>query len=152
NGKVVLLISDSEPKDAQGHSLITGTETASDWVTSRTKRLQNITSKNPKLIIAVSSTLKETLERAGGLLSQPRITLDEGTNNPSAAARTTVINISTEMADLLLERAKTSIAELAARINETGQPQSRSYKARLTTTFGSVTEPFIAYNVLGYLE
>ena len=152
NGKVVLLISDSEPKDAQGHSLISGTETASDWVTSRTKRLQNITSKNPKLIIAVSSTLKETLERAGGLLSQPRITLDEGANNPSAAARTTVINISTEMADLLLERAKTSIAELATRINETGQPQSQSYKAQLKTTFGSVTEPFIAYNVLGYLE
>src|SRR5690606_3056986 len=68
--KVVLLISDGEPKDAQGNSLITGADTASEWVTSRTKRLQNITSRNPKLIIAVSSSVKETLERFGNRLSQ----------------------------------------------------------------------------------
>lgn len=152
NGKVVLLISDSEPKDALGHSLITGTAQASDWVTSRTKRLQNITSKNPELIIAVSSTIKETLEQAGGMLSQPRITLDDGTNAPSGPARTAVFNISTEMADMLLARAKTSINELTGRINESGQPQSKSYKTRLKATFGSVTEPLIAHNVMGYLE
>src|SRR3546814_20324906 len=47
---------------AQGNSLITGTDTASEWVTSRTKRLQNITSRNTKLIIAVSSSV--TIGRA----------------------------------------------------------------------------------------
>ncbi|MGV3761088.1 MAG: peptidase, partial [Parapedobacter sp.] len=49
DGKVVLVISEGEPKDAAGNSLITGTDTPSEWVTSRTKRLQNLTSRNPKL-------------------------------------------------------------------------------------------------------
>jgi len=152
--KVVLVVSDGEPEDAQGNSLITGTDTASEWVTSRTKRLQNITSRNPKLIIAVSGSVKETLERFGNRLTQPRIALDEGegANDPSAGNRTPIVNIGPEMADLLLARAKTSTGELTGRINETRQPQSKRYKTRLKTTFGSVTEPFTSDNVLGYLE
>lgn len=150
--KVVLVISDGEPKDAQGNSLITGADTASEWVTSRTKRLQNITSRNPKLIIAVSSSVAETLGRLGSRLSQPRIALDEGADTSPATARTPVANITPEMADQLLARAKTSIIELTKRINGTGQPQSKTYKTRLKTTFGSVTEPFTSPNVLGYLE
>src|SRR5690606_24116780 len=78
--KVVLVLSEGEPKDAKGNSLITGTDTPSEWATSNTKRLQNITSREPKLIIAVSSTVKESLARFGYRLIQPRISLDEGKN------------------------------------------------------------------------
>lgn len=151
--KVVLVISDGEPKDAQGNSLISGNDAASEWVTSRTKRLQNITSRNPKLIIAVSSSVTETLERSGSRLSQPRIALDEGaTTSPTTGGYAPVVNITPEMADLLLAPAKTSISELTKQIDETGKPQSKAYKTRLKTTFGSVTEPFTSPNVLGYLE
>ncbi|MBK1441334.1 M28 family peptidase [Parapedobacter sp. ISTM3] len=150
-GKVVLLLSEGEPKNAQGNSLISGSSEPSEWVTSRTKRLQNITSREPKLIIAVSSTIKESLERFGGRLVQPRISLEGGAGQPSPNT-TPVANISTEMADLLLARAKTSVAALEQKINNTQQPQSTTYKARLSTTFGSVSEPFTSPNVLGYLE
>ncbi|MEC3881139.1 M28 family peptidase [Parapedobacter sp. 10938] len=152
SGKVVLVISDGEPKDAQGNSLITGTDTPSEWVTSRTKRLQNLTSRNPKLIIAVSSSVSETLERVGSRLTQPRIALDEGANNVPDAGRTPVANITPEMADLLLVRAETSIDKLTKRIDDTRKPHSKTFKTRLKTTFGSVTEPFTSDNVLGYLE
>lgn len=150
-GKVVLILSEGEPKDSQGNSLITGTDTPSEWVTSRTKRLQNITAKDPKLIIAVSNTIAESLERFGNRLTQPRIALEEGATSP-ASTSTPVANISTEMADLLLARAKTSIAELTGKIENSRKPQSRAYKSRLKTTFGAVTEPFTSDNVLGYLE
>src|SRR5690606_27642365 len=136
----------------QGQSLITGADTASEWVTSRTKRLQNITSRNPRLIIAVSGSVQETLERVGDRLTQPRIALDEGANNPAPASRTPVVNITPEMADLLLARAKTSVDELTKRIDETQHSQSKSYKPRLKTTFGAVTEPYTSDNVLCYLE
>lgn len=153
NGKVVLVLTDSEPKDAQGNSLITGTGAASEWVTSPTKRLQNITSRNPKLIIAASGTVKETLERFGNRLTLPRIALDEGTaGSPPAADRAPVVNISLEMADLLLAQAKTSVNKLTDRINDTQKKQSKTYKTGLKTTFGSVTKPFTSDNVLGYLE
>lgn len=150
-GKVVLVLSEGEPKDSQGNSLITGTDTPSEWVTSRTKRLQNITAKDPKLIIAVSNTIEESLGRFGNRLTQPRIALEEGAASP-ASTGTPVANISMEMADLLLARAKTSIADLTGKIENSREPQSRAYKSRLKTTFGAVTEPFTSDNVLGYLE
>ncbi|WP_257666259.1 M28 family peptidase [Parapedobacter tibetensis] len=151
-GKVVLVLSEGEPKDPQGNSLITGTDTPSEWVTSRTKRLQNITAKGPKLIIAVSSAIKESIERFGNRLTQPRIALEEETAATSTSNTTPVANISTEMADLLLANAKTTVGELKEKIDHTQKSQSRNYKAKLNTTFGSITEPFISNNVLGYLE
>src|SRR5690606_21804902 len=100
-GKVVLVLSEGEPKNANGNSLITGTDMPSDWATSNTKRLQNITAKKPKLIIAVSHTVQESLARFGYRLTQPRIALDDGKNTATANA-TPVATISKEMADLLL--------------------------------------------------
>src|SRR5690606_5630966 len=87
SGKVVLVLSDGEARTTQGQSLIAGADTASEWVTSRTKRLQNSTSRNPRLIIAVSGSVQETLDRVGDRLTQPRIALDEGANNPAPASR-----------------------------------------------------------------
>ncbi|SEL75546.1 M28 family peptidase [Parapedobacter koreensis] len=150
-GKVVLLLSEGEPKNAQGNSLITGTDTPSEWVTSRTKRLQNITAKEPKLIIAVSNTIKESLERFGARLVQPRISLEEGANQP-VINTTPVANISTEMADLLLRGAKMTITALEQQINNTQQPQTKTYSGRFHTAFGTVITPFTSPNVLGYLE
>src|SRR5690606_30002723 len=94
-GKVVLVIAEGEPLDAKGNSLITGSDMPSDWVTSRTKRLQNIVSKRPRLILATSSTVKEALDRMGGQLARPRIML-EGDANPPISATSAVANISTE--------------------------------------------------------
>src|SRR5690606_8225469 len=50
--KVVLVLAEGEPTDTKGNSIITGTDSLSEWSTSRTKRLQNITARSPKLIIA----------------------------------------------------------------------------------------------------
>src|SRR5690606_30307954 len=101
-GKVVLVLSEGEPKDSKGNSLITGTDTPSDWATSNTKRLQNITSKKPELIIAVSNTLKESLARFGYRLTQPRIALDEGKSQVTHT--TPVVTIGKDMANLLFAK------------------------------------------------
>lgn len=149
--KVVLVLAEGEPTDTKGNSIITGTDSLSEWSTSRTKRLQNITARSPKLIIAVSQSVQQTLEQFGGRLTQPRITLQEDTRQP-AAAGSPVATISEAMADRLLSRSKTTMSALKDKINRTEQSQSRTYKARLNSTFGLVSEPFIANNVLGYLE
>ena len=149
-GKVVLMLSEGEPTDVDGKSLITGSNKPSDWATSSTKRLQNVTSRKPKLIVAVSNTLKESLERFGYRLTQPRIALDEG--KPLPEPTTPVVTIGKEMAARLLSKAGTSISKLVADINATKKSQSRPYPVDLNTTFGSTTEPFTSNNVLGYLE
>ncbi len=150
-GKVVLVLSEGEPKNAQGKSLITGTDIPSDWATSNTKRLQNITSKKPKLIIAVSNTVQESLARFGYRLTQPRIALDDGKNQDVVNA-TPVVTIGKEMANLLLAKTGTSVDKLIAKTDATHKSQSGIYNVDLSTSFGSKTEPFTSNNVLGYLE
>jgi len=148
--KIVLVLSEGEPKNASGKSLITGTDVPSDWATSNTKRLQNITSKKPKLIIAVSNTVQESLARFGYRLTQPRIALDDG--KQAAANATPVVTIGKEMANLLLAKTGTSVDKLATKIDATQKSQSATYHVDLNTSFGSKTEPFTSNNVLGYLE
>ncbi|WP_257657327.1 M28 family peptidase [Parapedobacter lycopersici] len=151
-GKVVLVINDGEPMDARGRSLITGTDAPSEWATSRTKRLQNVLSKQPKLVLAVSNGLAEALARMGGQTTRPRITLAEDRTQQNAAT-TAVANISPEMADALLQQARTTLGTLTKKITRRKKSQSATFAVTdFSATFGSSSEPFTSNNVLGYLE
>src|SRR5690606_20407255 len=124
-GKVVLLINEGEPVDAQGNSIITGTKQLSDWSTSRTKRLQAVAAKNPSLVLAVSSTVGTMLERAGDRLTRPRIALEENLVGQTGS-NFAIANLTVEAADLLLSGAKTSVSTLKQEINSTGKAQSKT--------------------------
>lgn len=150
-GKVVLVIAEGEPMDAKGNSLITGTDIPSEWVTSRTKRLQNIIAKQPKLILATSSAVKEALDRIGPQLARSRITLESEADTP-VATPTAVANISTEMADLILQNTGQTVEGLKKAITKRKRSQSKIADVDLSTTFGTTLQPFTADNVLGYLE
>lgn len=150
-GKVVLVINEGDPVDAQGNSLITGSKQLSEWTTSRTKRMQAVAAKNPSLILAVSSTVAPMLERAGDRLTRPRIALEEnlvaqGGNSLAIA------NLTVDAADQLLAGAKTSLSALKQQITAAGKPQSKTLKTRVRAKFGSVIEPFADSNVLGMVE
>lgn len=151
-GKVVLLINEGEPMDAQGNSRISGTKELSDWSTSRNKRLQAVNAKGPKMILAVSSSVASTLERFGSRLNRPRIALEEnlvGGPNQNAA---TVFNLTEEAADQLLAASKNSLAGLKDAINSSGKAQSKKLKGQIRASYGAKIEPFADNNVLGYLE
>lgn len=150
-GKVVLLINEGEPVDAQGNSIITGTKQLSDWSTSRTKRLQAVAAKNPSLVLAVSSTVGTMLERAGDRLTRPRIALEENLVGQTGS-NFAIANLTVEAADLLLSGAKTSVSTLKQEINSTGKAQSKTIKTRVRAKYGSVIEPFADQNVLGMVE
>lgn len=152
SGKVVLLINEGEPTDAEGNSLISGTDTPSDWVTSRNKRLQAIVAKNPQLILAASSDVKSTLGRFGDRLTRPRIMLAENAAQLGEGSATPVVNIATEIADFILQKSKSSVEQFKKAVVDTKKPQSKTIKATLNTVFGSSVVPFTSDNVLGYLE
>lgn len=150
--KVVLLINEGEPKDAQGNYLLTGTDTPSEWSTARNKRLQAIMEKKPKLILAASAGVSETLSRFGARLSRPRIGLEQGQGAANAASQVPVANITVETADKILQKSKTSVEQLTNAINTTQKPQPLTIKTPVATTFGASNEPFTSPNVLGFLE
>ncbi len=151
-GKVVLLIGDGEPVDAQGNSLITGSQTPSEWATSRNKRLQSVIAKNPRLVLVASDGVKETLQRFGSRLTRPRIMLEENVDASATNVQLPVANISIEIADFILQKSKTTTSQLIKTISESKKPQSKSIKVALNTVFGSSVVPFTSDNVLGYME
>ena len=151
-GKVVMVINEGEPVDAAGNSLITGTDSLSEWATSRTKRLQHIIAKQPKLILAVSNGVKETLSRMGGQLAAPRITLEEE-QVPATDPQIAVLNIDPETANVFLQKSHTNLDALIAAITRRKKSQSATFGVTdFSVTYGSVNESFTASNVLGYME
>lgn len=147
--KVVLLIDEDEPRDAQGNSLITGTQDPSEWSTSRTKRLQHVMAKQPKLILAASANVSSMLERFGNRLTGGRIMLEQSaTAAAPSSASTPVASITIDVANAILSKANMNVAGFKTG----GKPQSKTIRNQVRATFGMTVEPFTADNVLGFIE
>lgn len=148
-GKVVLFYNKEEPKNKNGISYLTGTTELSEWSTNRTKRIQHLFAQNPALVLAVSPDVAPFLERFKNNLSRPRTLLKEdfSTQNTSPA----VVHLTPELANSLLGK-KHDLNQLIADIDAKGKPNSFTFKAELSTTFGTQVEDLKAENVLGYLE
>jgi hypothetical protein len=150
NGKVVLLVGRGEPQ-SNGVSIITKAGEQSDWTTNRAKRIQNIRSKGPALILSVNPDLAQALARAGSHLAEPRISL-----KPEAVTKTAedadIIQITPEAADVFLKESGTTLAQLTSQISQTGQPNSKVVKTDIEIVYGTKTKDVKASNVLGYLE
>lgn len=151
-GKVVLVINEGEPMDAQGNSLITGTKETSDWSAPRSnKRMQAIMAKNPKMILATSSQVSTMLERMGSRLSRPRISLEQSVSGANQSAPV-IVNITTEAANQILSRSKNTIEDLKNTISSTKKPASKKLKANIATTYGMNIQKFEDQNVIGIVE
>lgn len=149
SGNVVLLINKGEPMK-NGVSLISNTKTASDWSTSRSKRLQYVMSKNPALILAVSPDVATAIQsykpRAGRLSVKKETTAN---NRPSMAG---VVSITPEVANQILKNSGKTFEDLKASIDNSGTPQSQRLKADISIEYGPVNKDVKSVNVLGYLE
>jgi hypothetical protein len=150
SGKVVMLINKDEPQNSNGVSYISGTKSLSDWSTSRNKRIQNILSKNPSLILAVSPDVSSMLDRFQGMFSRGRLMLKE--NYKDTPTSDIIAHITPETADLLLKDTKTTYNKLVAKINANGKPNTFAFKANLNATYGTKVIDVFSPNVLGYLE
>lgn len=151
-GKVVMIINEGEPMDAQGNSLITGTKEVSDWSAPRSnKRMQTLMAKNPKMVLATSSQVGTMLERMAGRLSRPRISLEESVTGSGSVAPV-IVNITSEAANQILSRSKNTIEGLAGTIASTKKPVSKKLNANVATTYGMNIQKFEDQNVIGIVE
>jgi len=149
-GKVVLFINKGEPmKD--GVSAVTQASTASDWSTSRNKRLQYLLSKNPSLILAINPDLDALLQRMGKMnydLNAGRIAIK---NNVVKEAKAAVITITPKIADELLKTNGKSLEALKSTIDQNGTPQTQTVKADFSVAINQQNKDVKAVDVLGYL-
>ena len=150
NGKVVLIAGRGEPVK-NGVSIISRSSEVSDWSTTRAKRIANLQSRKPALILAVNPELAEGLRQAGKHLAEPSISLKD--ENPvKQAVEADVIQLTPESANIFLKKTGKTYNQLLAAISATGKPASVSFKADLETSYGIETRDVKAANVLGYLE
>ena len=147
-GKVVLLINKDEPTDKNK------TEEFTEWVNNRLKRISYIQSKNPALILAVSTDVNESLEdhkvsfSGEGRLSLKKSTSESSLNQPRAAP---VANISPVIAGLFLKNSAKTYEEVKALINESTEPKKQTVKVDFSADFGVYTKEVASKNVLGFL-
>ena len=149
-GKVVMLINKGEPT-ANGISAVSRTATPSDWTTSRAKRLQNIMSKGPALIIAVSPDVSNMLKQyrpASGRLSLKKPNAVPSTRPGSAP----IVYVTPETADLLLKNSGKTFDGLKSAIDNGSMPQSQTLSSALAMSYGPKLKDVRSVNVLGYLE
>lgn len=149
-GKVVMLINKGEPM-TNGVSVISKTATPSDWTSSRSKRLQNIMSKGPSLILAVSPDVSNSLKQyrpATGRLSLKKENAAPSTRPGSAA----IVYISPETANLILKNSGKTFDGLKTSIDNSGTAQTQILKSAITINYGPSLKDVKSANVLGYLE
>ena len=123
-GKVVLLINKGEPMK-NGVSAISKSTTASDWSTSRFKRIQYVMGKNPALILAVSPDVSASLQSykpRAGRLSVKKESKAGASNRASTAA---MVNITPEVANQFLKNSGKTYEELKASIDNNASPQTQ---------------------------
>lgn len=150
-GKVVMLINKGEPA-SKGISAISNTATPSDWTSSRFKRLQNVMSKSPALILAVSPDVSAAIQQyhpRGGRLSLKKEGKPAVSNRPSAVA---VVNITPEVANQILKNSGKTYEALKADIDNSGKPQTKVLTSSIAMSYGPVTKDVMSANVMGYLE
>ncbi len=152
-GKVVLFINDSEPTNAQGNSLITGTKTMSDWSTSRFKKVQELLKLKPKLILATGNQTSDMIARFGNRMSGGRYSLQSSSpQTRTGQAAAPVINLTVEAANKLLAAKKTTVDQQVDKIKRSGKPNSFTLKASINAKMGVKDEQFEDPNVLGLIE
>ncbi|MVZ66660.1 M28 family peptidase [Sphingobacterium sp. DK4209] len=153
-GKIVMFLSDGEPTDKNGNSLITGDKTQSDWSTSRFKKAQELMKLKPKLIIATGRQTSDMIARFGARLTGGRFTLrnDKSEKQTNTNTNPPVVNITLEAANNILSAKKTTVEKAVSKINNTQKPNSFVVKTAVKASMGIKAEEFNDPNVLGYIE
>ena len=149
-GKVVLVIGKDEPMK-NGVSVISNSSELSEWSTSRDKRIQNLRSRKPALILSINPDLPRILLSANGHLSEPVISLKKPALN-NLPPQVDIIQITPGTANVFLKKSGKTIEQLTAAINNSGRPVSRIFKADFEGSYGNKVKDVKASNVLGYLE
>src|SRR5690606_22054084 len=149
-GKVVMIINEGQPVDKKGISIITQSESLSDWSVKKNKRIQFILDKKPALILAVSTQVSDQLSRYKEYFTQPRIMLAE--DFKKASENPAVAHITPETAELFFKGSNTSYKKLKQIIDKKEKPHSTTFKTNFTAAYGTTTTKVLSQNVLGFLE
>lgn len=147
--KVVLIFYRGEPMKA-GKSLISKSEQPSEWVRARNKRIENLKSKSPALILAINPDLHKSLSAADSEMGDPELSIRRAKITGQQEAD--VVQLTSKTGAVFLRGLGKTESQLMASINASGKPASRAFKTDFEISYGVKVADVDAFNVMGYLE
>ncbi len=128
SGKVVMFFKTGEPRK-QGKYLISGSDTPSGWTPLEGKKLANILSKKPALLLTISGPMI-TPRTPNGFTSGQILKVNNG-NHPA------IIDITYITADKIVKSGRKTIAQLRNEIDQTSMPKSQTFKVEMNVDYNS---------------
>ena len=147
-GKVIL-INEGEPYNQDSISYVTGTSEYSEWTQDIYKKLRVAKTKGAKMVLIISSNLKNFLGENRRFLINPRLQLGDG------EFRTDFANhayISTTMAKEIIGAQSKKIKRWRKKNKKRGKSKKVTLNPNLILTFDKNIDVLRGNNVMGYVE
>lgn len=148
-GKVILIYK-GEPRNENGRSWITGTESESMWTSNPQLKLEAAYRRKVKAVLVIEDELKDRVGRDRRLLLGPRVILGE--EAPGNIPMANTCYISTNVAKAIIGKKFKKLVKTRERISKKGINQSLVLDAKLTMKMHKKSRSLAGVNVLGYLK
>ena len=147
-GKVVL-INEGEPFNQDSISYLSGSNEHSEWSKDIYKKLTVAKSKGAKMVLIISSNLKEFLGQNRRFLLNPRLELGDGSFQTDFANHA---YISTTMAKDIIGSKSKKLKRWRKKNTKRGKSKKLGLKSDLVLTFDKNIDVIRGNNVLGFIE
>lgn len=147
-GKVIM-INEGEPLDKNGNSRITGDYKTSNWSEDNFEKLRIAKQKGAKLVLIISSTLKEQLGEYRRFLLSPRLQLGDGNYRTDFANHS---YISTNIAKAIIGKKTRKMKRWRKRNLKKGKTKPMSLKTDFEVSMAKNVDVLAGYNVMGFIE
>lgn len=150
-GKVIVCLSGEPVK--KGKSLITGTETFSEWTFDRELKRKTAIEKGATMFIQIDQNFDQYMGRVKYYLQIPRMTLDRTGSEDEEDLRIPYLHCSSRMADKMCKAfGLPAYSVLQKKAISKKRVKSKSAKGNMKVNFHVKREDLVSENVMAFLE
>ena len=148
----VVLISEEEPVNSNGISLISNTKELSDWSTNRRKKITQARKNGFKILFIAENDIEKSKEENAHRIYYSKMTLEDDFKEENLSSDLLIIHISNEMANAMLSSSSKTIQLLKNSIKKNGKPETFETKTSINIKMNQTHEIMETENVIGFVE
>ncbi|RMF04172.1 MAG: M28 family peptidase [Bacteroidetes bacterium] len=149
NGKAILIM-DGEPTDEAGNSLLTGTNTLSDWSNNLDRKLRAAKEAGVSTVFILDPNFQKNLSQARKIALDSRMHMGFGENPADNYANS--VFLSPETARRMLGRKYKKVVKARKRISKKEKPKSVTIPLELSLTQTKNVRQLQGENIMGFVE
>ncbi len=145
----VLLIYEGEPVNDEGVSMVTGTDSLSDWDGNTAKKLRLAREKGARLVLVIEDDIKAAVQKNRRFLLGPRVKLGD---EPQHTDQVNAIYISSSVAKRLMGDRLKKVVRSRDKMKQKGDSRWVKIPTKLAIKQKLSRNTVKSANVLGYIE